>query len=269
MVPRRDRVPHVPVTPDQIVADGEACARAGATILHLHARGPDEEPDWRRDAYAETIAELRRRCPGTVLCVTTSGRVEPDLEKRADVLGLDGASKPDMASLTLGSLNFRDTASVNSPQTIEALATRMRDAGLRPELEIFDTGMAYLAHELVESGLLKPPLYANVLLGSVNTAPATAGSLAQLVDALPAGTVWAGAGLGAFQLPINAMALFMGGHVRTGLEDNPYFDYADRSPATNEQLVRRVAELARVAGRRLASTDEARELLGLTAHDTN
>ena len=118
MVPRRERVPHVPVTAEQIVADAVACFQAGATIVHLHARRPDEEPEWRRDAYGSVIAELRRRCPGLVLCVSTSGRTYPELDKRADVLALAGDEKPDMASLTLGSLNFRDSASLNAPQTI-------------------------------------------------------------------------------------------------------------------------------------------------------
>ena len=189
MVPRRERVPHVPVTAEQIVADAVACFQAGATIVHLHARRPDEEPEWRREAYGPVIAELRHRCPGLVVCVSTSGRTYPELDKRVDVLALAGDEKPDMASLTLGSLNFRDTASLNAPQTIVALAERMRDAGIRPELEVFDTGMAVLAHQLLDKGVLEPPLYANLLLGAPNTAPATARDLAFLADALPADTV--------------------------------------------------------------------------------
>jgi uncharacterized protein (DUF849 family) len=263
MVPRRARVPHVPVTAEQIVADAEACFGAGATIVHLHARRGDEEPEWRREAYGPVVAELRRTCPGLVLCVSTSGRTHSELDKRADVLLLEGDEKPDMASLTLGSLNFRDTASMNAPDTILALTERMRAAGMRPELEIFDTGMAYLAQQLLADGVLQPPLYANLLLGSANTAPATARDLALLADALPDGTVWAGAGIGAFQLPMNAIAVFMGGHVRTGLEDSPYLSYADRSPATNVQLVERATELATLAGRRLATVEETRALVGL------
>ena len=263
MVPRRERVPHVPVTAEQIVADAVACFQAGATIVHLHARRPDEEPEWRREAYGPVIAELRGRCPGLVLCVSTSGRTYPELDKRADVLALAGDEKPDMASLTLGSLNFRDTASLNAPQTIVALAERMRDAGIRPELEVFDTGMAALAHQLLDKGLLEPPLYANLLLGAPNTAPATAGDLASLAGALPADTVWAAAGIGAFQLPMNAIAVFMGGHVRTGLEDSPYLRYDERVPATNVQLVERAVQLGAVAGRRPATVAETRALLGL------
>jgi uncharacterized protein (DUF849 family) len=263
MVPRRARVPHVPVTTEQIVADAEACFRAGATIVHVHARRADEEPEWRREAYAEVLSELRRRCPGLVLCVSTSGRTYPELDKRADVLGLGGDERPDMASLTLGSVNFRDAVSVSHPETIVALAERMHAAGVRPELEVFDSGMASVAHRLLAEGVLEAPLYANLLLGSVNSAPATARDLAFLADALPAGTVWAAAGIGAFQLPMNAMAVFMGGHVRTGLEDSPYLTYADRVPATNVQLVERAVSLATLAGRRIATPEETRAMLGL------
>ncbi len=265
MVPRRDRVPNVPVTPEQIVEDAQACFEAGATIVHLHARAADESPGWRRETYASFIPEIRKRCPGVVVCASTSGRTFSEFEKRSDVLSLEGDAKPDMASLTLGSLNFRDVASVNAPETIRALAERMRDTGIRPELEVFDSGMAYMAHTLLEEGLLPEPMYANVLLGSANTAPARIGDLAALVDALPDGTIWAAAGIGAFQLPINAIAVFAGGHVRTGLEDNPNFDHATRTPATNAQLVSRVVELARTAGRPVSSPAETRAALGLPA----
>jgi uncharacterized protein (DUF849 family) len=263
MVPRRSEVPAVPVTAEQIVESAVACVDAGASILHLHARDADEAPEWRREAYEVFIPAIREARPDAVICVTTSGRDVAELARRADVLDLEGAARPDMASLTLGSLNFRTTASVNAPDTIVALAERMASRGIRPELEIFDTGMAYLASELLDRGVLQPPLYANLLLGSVNTAPATNRALANLVDALPPGTTWAAGGIGPFQLPMNAMAVFMGGHVRTGLEDNPTYDAARTQPATNEGLVARVAELARIAGRRLAAPAEVRERLAL------
>ena len=265
MVPRSATVPAVPVTARQIVEDAVRCHQAGATILHLHARDANEAPDWRREAYAEFMPEIRARCPGVVLCVSTSGRTFGEFEKRADVLGLEGDAKPDMASLTLGSLNFRTEASVNTPDMIVRLAETMIAAGIRPELEIFDTGMVSLAAELADRGLLPGPLYANLLLGSVNTAPARARDLVHLVDSLPPGTVWAAAGIGAFQLPINAIAIFMGGHVRTGLEDNPHLDHRTRESATNELLVRRVAQLGELAQRTIATSRETREMLGLEA----
>jgi uncharacterized protein (DUF849 family) len=263
MVPRRASVPHVPVTPEQIVADAVACVDAGASILHLHARRPDESPAWEREAYRAFIPAIREQRPQAVICVSTSGRDVAEVERRADVLDLDGDAKPDMASLTLGSLNFRHEASVNAPGTIVALAERMAERGIRPELEVFDSGMAYLANELLDRGVLAAPLYANVILGAPNTAPATAGALAHLVAALPPGTTWAAGGVGAFQLPMNGIAVLTGGHVRTGLEDNPAMDAARTVPATNPRLVARVAELARIADRALATPAEVRERLAL------
>jgi uncharacterized protein (DUF849 family) len=167
-----------------------------------------------------------------------------------------------MASLTLGSFNFRGEASVNAPATILRLAESMREADITPELEIFDSGMAYLASDLLDRGLLDPPLYANLILGAPNTAPARARDLTHLVEALPPGTVWAAGGLGGMQLPMNGLAIFMGGHVRTGLEDNPWLDFESRSPATNAGLVERVRDLAAIAGRPLATPAEVRERLG-------
>lgn len=265
MVGRRDRVPHLPITPAQIADDAWLCHRLGASILHLHAREPDGSPAWRRDAYRQVIARVRERCPGAVICVSTSGRTFPDLERRADVLELAGDDRPDMASLTLGSLNFRDTASVNAPATIEGLAGRMRDAGIRPELEIFDSGMAYLAHSLAERGLLEPPLYANLILGSHNTAPARLGDLAHLVASLPDGTTWAAGGVGTFALPVSASAIFAGGHVRTGLEDSPRLDHLSSAPARNADLVRRALDLGALAGRVAAGAPYVRRLLGLAS----
>lgn len=261
--PQRDRVPHVPLTTSEIADDAARCFGAGASVVHLHVRDPAGGHAWRREAYAELITEVRRRCPGVIVCATTSGRVVADLDARADVLRLEGSARPDMASLTLGSLNFGSGPSINDLPTIEALARRMADAGVRPELEVFDLGMAHLAHRLVARGLIDPPLYANLMLGFHNGAPADARALVSLVEALPAETTWATGGFGAHQRAVNALAVAMGGHVRTGLEDNPYLDEVARTPATNLELVERAADQAHAVGRRLASPAEARALLGL------
>ncbi|HAS09419.1 MAG TPA: hypothetical protein DCS55_02700 [Acidimicrobiaceae bacterium] len=265
IVPMRDRVPHVPVTPEQIAGDAFLCWQAGASIVHLHARDEHGEPTWRKEVFQEFIPAIRDRCPDLVICVTTSGRKATEFEQRADALRLEGAAKPDMASLTLGSMNFATGPSVNSIEMVERLAKEMTSVGIKPELEVFDSGMAYLAQHLIQRGVLEDPLYVNILLGSVNTAPATAEALVHLVNALPDGSTWAAAGLGGFQLPVNALAVHMGGHVRTGVEDNPYLDYESRSPATNPALVARIGAVASIAGRRLATPAEVRERLGLQA----
>ena len=263
MLGTRARVPHLPVTAEEIADDAEICFRAGATVVHVHARDADERPQWRRAAYAELIAEIRRRCPGIVVCATTSGREHPGVEHRSDVLMLDGESRPDMASLTLGSLNFRSGPSLTPIDTVEELARRMAGRGIRPELEIFDLGMAHLAQRLLDRGVLQAPLTVNLLLGFPNGAPADARSLVALVGALPRDTNWAAAGMGAFQRPANALAIAMGGGVRTGLEDNPHLDHETCEPARNLDLVERAGALAEAAGRRLAGAQETRALLGL------
>lgn len=263
MVPMPDRVPHVPVTPDAIVREAVRCADAGASIVHLHARDEEGRPTWRKDVYAQFIPRIREQVPDLVICVTTSGRNYPEIEKRGEALTLEGDCAPDMASLTLSSLNFITGPSINAPETVQGLAEMMRDRGIRPELEVFDAGMGYVAEHLADKGVLEPPFYANLMMGSLGTAPARMADLAHIVNSLPAGTAWAAAGLGGTQLPMNAMAVFGGGHVRTGLEDNPYLDYAARTPATNSALVRRVVGLARLAGRPVATPAQVRERLGL------
>jgi 3-keto-5-aminohexanoate cleavage enzyme len=259
----RDRVPHVPLAPDEIVDDAERCFAAGARIVHLHARDGAGSPLWRREAYRDMVLEIRERCPGVIVCITTSGREDPLIDHRADVLGLDGAARPDLASLTLGSVNFTSGPSVTSIADVEELARRMQAAGVVPELEIFDLGMAHLAHRLLARGLLGPVLTANLMLGFPNGAAADARSLLSLRDALPAGTTWAAAGFGAFQVVTTALAAAIGGHVRTGLEDNAYLDHQLRTPATNARLVAQAVAHAQLLGRPVATPAEARELLGL------
>lgn len=265
IVPTRADNPALPVTPEQIAEDCRVCVAAGATIVHLHARDEDERPTSRREVYREVIARVRASAPEAVVCVSTSGRVVRSVQARADVLELDGDDKPDMASLTLGSMNFPRQASVNDPDTIRYLADRMLGYGIVPELEIFELGMLDYAHYLIDRGILKEPFYFNFLLGSLGTVSANPMNLALLVGRLPAGAIWAGAGIGRFQLRMNALSITMGGHVRVGLEDNLYMDTEKRELATNLALVQRVTGLARALGRRMATPAEVRERIGLRA----
>ena len=141
MVPTKAENPHLPVTPDEIAEDCLRCYRAGASIFHLHARDEQGKPTYRADVHREIIGKVRAKCPDAVICVSTSGRVYGSFEERSEVLDLDGSVKPDMASLTLGSLNFPKQASVNEPSVIRRLAERMHERGIVPELEVFDWGM--------------------------------------------------------------------------------------------------------------------------------
>jgi 3-oxoadipate:acetyl-CoA acetyltransferase len=263
MVPTKADNPAVPITPAEIVEDAQRCVQAGASIVHVHARDEDGAPTWRAEVYAEIVGGIRERCPAVIVCVSTSGRMWSELERRAEVLDLEGELRPDLASLTLGSLNFPKQASVNEPVTIVALAERMRERGIVPELEIFDLGMTDYARFLVERGVLRPPFVFNVLLGSLGTLAATPLNLAVVTGALPEGSVWASAGIGRFQLPMNALAIAAGGHVRVGLEDNLWLDNEKTRPATNLALVERLVSIARAAERPIATPTEARELIGL------
>ncbi|MEZ5318292.1 MAG: 3-keto-5-aminohexanoate cleavage protein [Vicinamibacterales bacterium] len=269
MVPRRRDFPAVPEQPDEIAADVRRAVRAGATSAHLHARDADGEPTPALERYAEVVRAVRDEAPDLVISVSTSGRVHRTFEERSAVLDLarDDELRPDLASLTLGSLNFPTQASVNDPAMIQRLAHAMRERGIVPELEIFDFGMIDYAHYLIERRVLEPPFVCNLLLGSLGTAAATPLNLASMVERLPAGTYWQAAGIGRFQWPMNALAVVTGGHVRTGLEDNLHMDPGKRTQATNEALVRRVASLATASGRRLATPSDARALMGLAPRD--
>ena len=201
--------------------------------------------------------------PEAILCATTSGRLHKTFEERSDVLNLDGDERPDLASLTLGSLNFPRQASVSEPEMIGLLAARMAERGIVPELEVFDFGMLDYAHYLIGRGALKPPFVFNLLLGSLGTLSATPLNLALLVERLPPGAFWSAAGIGRFQFPMNALGVAMGGNVRTGLEDNLYMDAGKLEPASNERLVRRVVGCAVALERPIATSTQARQMLGL------
>jgi uncharacterized protein (DUF849 family) len=262
MVPRRADNPHVPLTESEIVADAVRVVNAGASILHLHVRNADESPSSELAPNASLFKAVRAACPGVIISGSTSGRTVGEIDKRAAVLD----ATPDMASLTLGSMNFPTQASVNAPATIRGLAQRMRERGIMPELELFDLGMADYACYLVERGEVLLPGYANILLGSLGTASASAFNLATIVRALPPRITWAAAGIGRYQWSMNSMAIAMGGHVRVGLEDNLWMDAeTKREPASNLRLIERVVALAHANGRSIATPAEARALLGLPA----
>jgi 3-keto-5-aminohexanoate cleavage enzyme len=265
MVPTKADNPAVPLTPDEIAADARRCRERGASIFHLHARDEAGAPTYRSDVFREIVRKLRASAPDAILCVTTSGRNFKTFEQRSESLDLDGEAKPEMASLTLGSMNFPKQASLNDPAMIRALADRMRERDIVPELEVFDLGMIDYAKYLIERGVLREPFYFNILLGSLGTLGATPFTLATAVMSLPAGATWAGAGIGRFQFFVNSMSIAIGGHVRVGLEDNLYYDEEKKRPATNPGLIERLGRVAAAVERAVATPDEARAVIGLTA----
>jgi uncharacterized protein (DUF849 family) len=263
MVPQKSQNPHVPITVDEIVADVKRCYDAGATIVHVHAREEDGTPTYRGDVYGEIFRQVRKSCPDVMISASTSGRLWKEFSKRSESLCPAPDLLPDFGSLTLGSMNFPKQASVNEPDMIVALASKMDELGIVPEWECFELGMIEYAQYLIAKNILKKPFYCNLLLGSLGTMSATAFNLATMVRALPPHTTWAAAGIGQFQFQVNSMAITMGGHVRVGLEDNLFYDKEKKQPATNCGLIERLVKLAEAAGRKVATPLEAREIIGM------
>jgi len=263
MIPTREMTRHVPLSPGEIIDDTLKCAALGASMVHIHARGPDGLPSFRKEIFQEIVHGIRAKAPELVVVVSTSGRTYNEYAQRSEVLELTGDAKPDMASLTLSSLNFNKIASVNSPDMIMRLAGKMMEQGIKPELEVFDLGMVNVAHYLIGKGLLTPPYYFNILLGNIAAAQARLMHLGLIVAELPPGSIWSVTGIGDFQKPMHGLGVIVGDGVRVGLEDNIWFDEDRTCPATNVTLVERVVRLARAYGRDISTPAETRRALGL------
>jgi uncharacterized protein (DUF849 family) len=265
LVPTRDQTPHVPITPEQIVADVLRCVKLGVAMVHIHARTPEGAATDDAGVFREILTGIRAGSADVIIVTTTSGRRIREVERRASTLFLEGAAKPDMASLTLGSMNFSAEASLNEPAAIIRLAEIMKERGIRPELEIFDLGMVNFARTLMDKGLIAPPYYFNIILGNIATAQVSLHHLAALVADLPPQSVWSVGGIGRFQLQANGLGVILGDGVRIGLEDNLWMDAARTRLASNADLVQRMVDIASAFGRPIASPAAVRRRLGLQA----
>jgi 3-keto-5-aminohexanoate cleavage enzyme len=263
MIPTKEMTPHVPVSPEEIVGDVLQCARLGASMAHIHARDEKGIPTYEPEIFRDIIAAIRRENKDMIIAVTSSGRTYNEYEKRSAVLDLTGDARPDMASLTLSSVNFNKVASINSPDMIMALAKKMQANDIKPELEVFDLGMINFARYLMGKGLLTPPYYFNILLGNIAAAQAKLLHLGLLVSELPEDSIWSVAGIGDAQCRMNAIGIIAGDGVRVGLEDNIWYDEGRTELATNAMLMERIITMARVLGREIALPSEVRKRLKL------
>jgi 3-keto-5-aminohexanoate cleavage enzyme len=255
----REQTPYVPITEEEIAAEAIRCWREGAAIVHIHVR--DEQGRVTSDParYARVRDLIRSQGCDIILNFSTGGGagIVPDEERIAPV-----RLRPEIASFDAGSLNFGDRVFVNSPAFLEALAHEMQAHGVKPEIECFESGFIETAKRFIERGLIQPPYWFQMVLGVRGGAPATVDQLVHMVRQLPAGSLWSVCAIGRHQLPMNVAALVMGGHVRTGLEDNIYYSYRGLAEG-NAPLVARIVRIARELGREPASPSEARTLLGL------
>lgn len=254
---------NLPVTPEEIANAALEAGELGAAIVHLHARENNEAPTPDSSVYAEVISRIREKNSDLIICVTTSGRDWQELEKRSAVLDLSDNVKPDMASLTVGSMNFPTQAGINTPQTIQSLASQMRDRSIKPELEIFELGMLDYTKYLVRKGFLRQPVYFNIILGSLGTMNASASHLQYLVSQLPLGSTWSATGVGKSHTAVQEMAAAMGGGIRTGLEDSLYLDVNKMVIAKNSDWIRKAIDQAIRNNREIATPDDVRSWLEL------
>ncbi|HWO12117.1 MAG TPA: 3-keto-5-aminohexanoate cleavage protein [Polyangiaceae bacterium] len=259
-LPTKAQNPGVPITPSEQVESTHEAFEAGAALVHIHVRDDAGRPSSDPERFRQVLEGVRKHCPGMIVQFSTGGRGR-QLSERGAMLYLE----PDMASLATGSVNFPSSIYENPPDFVEALAQQIAAHGAKPEVEIFDTAMLYTAVELVKAGLLAAPPHVQFVLGLKNALPARRELLEFLISELEAllpGATWTAAGMARHQLTVNHWALELGGHCRTGLEDNIRFDH-ERLAASNAELVRRVASIALEHGRRAATPAEARRLLGL------
>lgn len=254
----RQQQPALPITPEEIAVAAEACVKAGASIVHVHARLADGSPTQDKAVYREIIAAVRARCD-VIVQVSTGGAVGMTPEERLAPLTL----APEMATLSMGSVNFGGDVFLNHPAEMERFLQTMRTYAVKPELEIFDTGMLSTVKNWLRKELLELPIHLDFVLGTTGGMAGTPEALMYLQSQLPDHATWSVAGIGPSQLPLGAMAIVLGGHVRVGFEDNIYF--RKRELATNNaQLVERIARISRELDRPVATPDDTRSILGIT-----
>jgi uncharacterized protein (DUF849 family) len=268
--------PYVPVTPEQIASEALAAAAAGAAIVHIHVRDPKSgKPSRELALYRDVVERIRSAEPNLVLNLTTgagarfmpgdddpnhnalSGMASPE-ERVAHVLEL----KPDICSLDVATMNFGAHAFVNVPGHIERIAAAARNVGVKPELEVFDLGHVALSRHLCERGHFASPVWMQLCLGVPWGAPATTEAMLAMKQALPPGALWSAFGISRHEFSMVAQAIVLGGHVRVGLEDNLYLGPGELSPG-NAPLVERAARIIRELGESVATSAQAREIIGL------
>jgi 3-keto-5-aminohexanoate cleavage enzyme len=256
----RQTAPYIPITPEEIVQSAVECWHAGASVVHIHVRDPETGAGSQDiELFRQVVVPLREKTD-LVLCLTTSGIPGRNLpiDERLAPLSL----RPELASFDAGSINLGGSVFINSPPFLDEAARRIRETGVKPELEIFDLGMMMTCLRMREDGKLHEPLYFQFVMGTPWGAPATPKALLHLYEHLPADAVWSAIGIGKGHLPIAMMAMVMGGHIRVGMEDNVYYTRGILAKS-NAEFVERIVRIAGECGRPVAGPEKARKILGL------
>ncbi len=262
--PTRRQNPHVPYSPREIAEEGLRCWRAGASVIHVHVRDPQTgAPAFERELFAEVVERVRAESDLLINLTTSAFNLEAEDVGEARLMPVDLA--PDLCSLDVGSLNFREgRVFINPADWVDKAAARMLERGVKPELEVFELGHLAQAADLVKGGLVAPPPYFQLCLGIPWGAPADLEALLALKSRLPKGAQWSALGTGPNQLPLTTHAMLLGGHVRVGFEDNLYLSRGVKADS-NAQFVERAVRIAGELQREVATPAEARAILGLPA----
>jgi 3-keto-5-aminohexanoate cleavage enzyme len=245
---------YAPLEPNEIIDSVIEANELGITLVHLHARDENLKNTYEIKHYSKIVDGIRKYCPELVICVSMSGRNFPEVEKRTEVLQL----MPDMASLTLSSLNFQTGASINEPDVILQLIEQMDKWGVIPELECFDTGMVNMTNNLISKNILKPPFYFNVILGNLYNSQSDILSVANIKHQLPKNSITTIGGIASQQLKSNIYGLMDFDGIRIGLEDNLMFRKGEK--AKNSELIKRIHRIMTELDLDVMSSNEFRKL---------
>lgn len=257
----REQTPYLPITPEEIAEDAARCREAGAAMVHLHVRTADGKPSQDAELFRAAIRAIRKRTD-VLIQTSTGGAVGMTVDERCGPLTLTGPDRPDMATLTTGTVNFGEDVFWNPRPLVRDIARRIRALGLRPEIECFDVGMIDEARYLAKEGLVDLPAHFDFVLGVPGTLQPRPEVLDFMIAALPEGSTWTVAGVGRHQLTLVEEAAKRGGNARVGLEDNIYVSKGVLAKG-NWELVADAAKRARAQGRELATPEQARKLLRL------
>jgi 3-keto-5-aminohexanoate cleavage enzyme len=253
----KEQQPNLPVTPDEIAEAAYECYKAGASIVHIHARDGEGNPTQDYDVYKEIKEKIEAKC-NIIVQPSTGGATWHTPDERLQPVDL----KPEMATLSCGTCNFGPEVFMNTEEYMEKFAIKMLENGVKPEFEIFERGMIENAKRLLKKGLVKAPMHFDFVLGVPGASPGNPEDLMYMADKLPEGSTWTVAGVGRFETPLSMLAIILGGHVRVGFEDNIFYSKGVLAK-TNAELVERIVRISKEVGREVATADEARAILGL------
>lgn len=257
-VMRKD-TPYLPISAEEIAEDAAKCREAGAAMVHIHVRNPDGTPSQDTELFRAAIRAIRARCD-IIVQTSTGGAVGMSADERCGPLKLTGADRPDMATLTTGTINFGEEVFWNPRPLVRDIAARIRAIGLRPEIECFDAGMIDEANALAKAGLIDLPAHYDFVLGVPGALAARPDALDFMRASVPEGSTWTCAAMARHQLPFVELSAERGGNARVGLEDNIYLSKGVLAKG-NFELVAAAVKLARAKGREIATPEQARELL--------